>query len=64
MSSSNNNIDLSILFWNARGLRNKFTELKAYIRKENIDIVGINETFLDDSTNLENFNGYEIVRAD
>lgn len=61
MSSLN---DLNILFWNARGVRNKFSELIDYIRSENIDIIGVNETFLDNTVNLNNISGYEIIRID
>lgn len=55
--------DINILFWNARGVRSKFAELVDYIKTEDIDIVGVNETFLDDSVNLI-IHGYEIIRID
>lgn len=43
---------LKVLFWNARGIKNKFQELVEYIERENIDIIGINETFLTDTVLL------------
>lgn len=56
--------DLNVLFWNARGLRNKFSELIDFIKSEDLDIVGVNETFLDDTVNLSHVQGYEIIRLD
>lgn len=57
-------IDLNILFWNARGVRSKFNELVDYIKSEDIDIIGVNETFLEDTVILPNVIGYEIIRID
>lgn len=62
MTNSNNN--LNIMFWNSRGLRNKFTELTDYIQLESLDIIGISETFLDDNISLAHISNYEIVRVD
>lgn len=55
---------LNILFWNARGTRNKFIELVDNVTTEEIDIIGVIETFLEDNTFLPSVNQYDIVRAD
>lgn len=52
------------MFWNARGVRNKFLELVDLIHSDDIDICCINETFLDDNVLLPRPNGYNIVRLD
>lgn len=38
--------NLKVLFWNARGINNKFEELKQYIIRNNTDIICVCETFL------------------
>lgn len=53
-----------IMFWNARGVRNKFVELIELIRSDDIDIAAINESFLDDNILLPYTTGYNIVRID
>ena len=53
-----------VMFWNARGVRNKYLELIDLIQTDEIDISCINETFLDDNLSLPNTNGYNIVRLD
>lgn len=58
------NDEFKIIFWNSRGLRNKITELAQIINDEQIDIVGINETFLDDNYNLPHIPGCKMVRID
>lgn len=55
---------LKVLFWNARGIKNKFQELVEYIERENIDIIGINETFLTDTVLLPHTPNYTHIRAD
>lgn len=52
------------MFWNARGIRNKITELGNLIIKEDVDVVGINETFLDENVTLPYFPGYSYLRFD
>lgn len=52
------------MFWNARGLRNKITELGQVINDEQLDIVGIIETFLDDNVFIPNIPGCNFVRID
>lgn len=56
--------EFKVVFWNASGLRNKITELIQLINDEQIDIVGINETFLDDNVTLPQIFGCKFVRID
>lgn len=58
------NYNLKIMFWNARGLRNKIDDLNHYISIENLDIIGINETFLDENAYLPSINNYDCIRVD
>ena len=37
---------LNILFWNCQGIRPKRKELELYVKENEIDIVALNETFL------------------
>lgn len=53
-----------VIFWNARGVRNKYLELIDLIDTREIDIACINETFLDDNVNLPHASGYNIIRLD
>lgn len=53
-----------IIFWNARGVRGKYTELIDLLQTDEIDIACINETFLDDNAVLPCIPGYNIVRLD
>lgn len=55
---------LKIIFWNARGLRNKFIELEQFIHDYSIDIICINETFLTDTVSLPNIPNFSFYRAD
>lgn len=64
MTRPHNDTILNLLFWNSRGIRNKFVELSDYIVSECIDIVGVNETFLDGTVHLPQINNYDIVRVD
>ena len=56
--------ELKIIFWNSRGLRNKFLELKDLILEEEADIIGINETFLCDNVSLPHITGFNFFRID
>ena len=64
MTSQHNESILNLLFWNSRGIRNKFVELSDYIVSECLDIVGVNETFLDGTVNLPQIKNYDVVRVD
>lgn len=63
MARPQNDKILNVMFWNSRGIRNKFTEFLHFVQEEDLDIVGVNETFLNDSCILQ-ANNYEIIRAD
>ena len=54
---------LHLLHININGLRNKKQQLIEYINEHNIDIVGINETKLNNNTRLT-FPNYLIIRRD
>lgn len=56
--------DYRIIFWNARGIRHKLNELVDLIQAEEIDIVALNETFLDEHINLPSIANYSTVRID
>ena len=53
----------NILFWNCQGIRPKRKELELYLRKNVIDVIALNETFL---TKKHNFKipGYDTIRND
>lgn len=53
-----NNNQIKILFWNARGIANKIEELKKYLYRHQIDVVGVCETFMrgDRSTKIKGYN--------
>lgn len=63
MSLSDDN-EYKVMFWNARGVRNKLFELSNLIAYDDLDIICINETFLDDNVNIPTMPGYNIVRLD
>lgn len=56
--------EFKIMFWNARGVRNKFFELCNLIIGGELDIIAVNETFLDENINLPLLPGYTTVRWD
>ena len=60
------NNDIKCIYFNARSIVNKLSELELLIREENVDIIGISETWLlkDISDNEISFNGYSIFRCD
>ena len=54
---------LNILFWNCQGLRPKRKELELYIKENEIDIVALNETFLNKKLTFK-IPGYDTIRND
>jgi ribonucleases P/MRP protein subunit RPP40 len=57
---------LSCLYLNARSIVNKHKELEAYVREENIDIIGITETWMNESISDSEMSieGYTLLRKD
>ena len=54
---------LNILFWNCQGIRPKRKELELYLKENEIDIVALNETFLNEKLNFQ-IVGYDTIRND
>ena len=54
---------LKILFWNCQGIRPKRKELELYIKENEIDIVALNETFLNKKLTFK-IPGYDTFRND
>ena len=54
---------LNILFWNCQGIRPKRKELELYIKENEIDIVALNETFLNRKLTFK-IPSYDTVRND
>ena len=54
---------LNILFWNCQGIRSKRKELELYIKENEIDIIALNETFLNKKLNFH-ISGYDTIRND
>ena len=54
---------LNILFWNCQGIRPKRKELELYLKENVIDIIALNETFLNKKLNFC-ISGYDIIRND
>ena len=54
---------LNILFWNCQGIRPKRKELELYINENEIDIVALNETFLNKKLTFK-IPGYDTIRND
>lgn len=63
MSLSDEN-EYKVMFWNARGVRNKIFELTNLITYDDLDIICVNETFLDENAHIPAMPGYNIVRLD
>ena len=59
----NDNEPLTILSWNCNSIKNKYIELSNHIYLNKIDIIGLNETKLDNSMKLT-IPGYSIYRND
>ena len=56
-------IGLNILFWNCQGIRSKRKELELYLKENVIDIIVLNETFLNKKLNFH-ISGYDTIRYD
>ena len=54
---------LNILFWNCQGIRPKRKELELYIKENEIDIIALNETFLNKKLTFK-IPGYDTIRND
>ena len=54
---------LNILFWNCQGIRPKRKELELYLKENVIDIIALNETFLNKKLNFH-ISGYDTIRND
>ena len=57
---------LKCMYFNARSILNKLDELELYIKDENLDIVGVTETWLTEEilTSEVSIDGYTLVRRD
>ena len=51
---------LNILFWNCQGIRPKRKGLELYLKENVIDIIALNETFLNKKLNFC-ISGYDIL---
>ena len=49
---------LNITFWNCQGIRSKRKELELYLKENSIDIIALNETFLNKKINFK-IQGYD-----
>ena len=54
---------LNILFWNCQGIRPKRKELELYIKENELDIISLNETFLNKKHTFK-IPGYDTIRND
>ena len=54
---------LNIVFWNCQGIRSKRKELELYLKGNTIDIIALNETFLNKKHNFK-IPGYDTIRND
>ena len=54
---------LNITFWNCQGIRSKRKELELYLNENSIDIIALNETFLNKKVNFK-IQGYDTIRND
>ena len=54
---------LNITFWNCHGIRSKRKELELYLNENTIDIIALNETFLNKKVNFK-IQGYDAIRND
>jgi exonuclease III len=61
--NSNTTPHLSIILWNANGLKKHANELYYFLHNKNIDLTLISETHLKKYTNFK-INRYKIIRAD
>ena len=56
-------IGMNIVFWNCQGLRPKRKELQNYLLENQIDILALNETFLNAKIKFH-LPGYDIYKND
>ena len=54
---------LNILFWNCQGIRPKRKELELYLKENEIDVIALNETFLNKKLNFR-ISSYDTIRND
>ena len=54
---------LNIMFWNCQGIRPKRKELDLYLTENSIDIIALNETFLNKKYTFK-VPGYDTIRKD
>ena len=54
---------LNILFWNCHGIIPKRKELELYLKENEIDIIALNDTFLNKKLNFR-ISGYHTIRND
>ena len=54
---------LNIMFWNCQGIRSKRKELELYLKENSIDIIALNETFLNKKITFK-IQGYDTIRND
>ena len=54
---------LNITFWNCQGIRSKRKELELYLNENSIDVIALNETFLNKKVNFK-IQGYDTIRND
>ena len=54
---------LNIMFWNCQGIRPKRKELQLYLTENSIDIIALNETFLNKKSTFK-VPGYDTIRKD
>ena len=54
---------LNIMFWNCQGIRPKRKELELYLTENSIDIIALNETFLNKKYTFK-VSGYDTIRKD
>ena len=53
----------NILFWNCQGIKPKRKELELYLKKNVLDLIALNETFLSKKHNFK-IPGYDTIRND
>ena len=56
-------MDTNIMFWNCQGVRPKRKELELYLKENNFDIVGLNETFLTKKIDFK-IQGFDTIKND
>ena len=54
---------LNIMFWNCQGIRSKRKEQELYLKENSIDIIALNETFLNKKITFK-IQGYDTIRND